>query len=350
MSPPPPRSLCLLRTSALGDVTHVVPLLRELQAAWPGTAISWVIGKLEHKLLGDLTGVEFIVFDKSRGWQALAELRRQLAGRRFDVLLHLQVAFRANLMAALIGANRRIGYDRARSKEGHSLVIGERIPAAAGQHVLDAIGSFVLPLGLARSARPRWELPIPESARAFAAEILPGEQPSLLISPCSSHPLRNWGAEGYARIAEHAVRRHGFRVLLCGGRSELERRMGDAILAAATVPIIDLIGRDTLKQLLALLERASVVLTPDSGPMHMANAVGTPVIGLHAATNPERSGPYHSRALCVNRYDDAARQFLGKPAHALPWGRKIEQPGVMDLIGVEDVIQAFERAMAVIRR
>jgi heptosyltransferase I len=337
-----PGSILLLRLSALGDVTHVVPLVRSLQKAWPDTRLSWVIGRFEHKLVGDIAGVEFITFDKRGGWAAVRALRRQLAGRRFDALLHLQVALRANLLAALMPADLKIGYDRARSKELHGLFVNRRIPARHGQHVLDAFGSFLQPLGL-RQTEVNWDIPVSAEDAAFAETVLPGTQPTLLISPCSSHPLRNWNPTGYAAVADHAIRQHGYRVLLCGGRSALERETGDAILRAMQAPAIDLIGRDTIKQLQALLARADVVLSPDSGPMHMANAAGTKVIGLHAASNPQRSGPYSDRRYCVDRYDAAARRFLGKPADQLPWGRKIEQPGVMDLITTDDVIEAFER-------
>jgi len=339
-----PSSICLLRLSALGDVTHVVPLVRTLQRRWPAAALTWIVGKLEYKLVGDLPGIEFLVVDKSRGWQGLRELRRQLRGRRFDALLQLQVALRANLLSAVVPARLRVGYDRQRAKDLHGLFVNRRIAAQAGQHVLDAIGSF----GTAIGAPPdpvRWDIPLADADLAFAESVLPGDQPTLLISPCSSHRLRNWHARGYAAVADHATTR-GYRTLLCGGRSTLEREMGDAILAAARSPMIDLIGRDTIKQLQALLQRASVVLTPDSGPMHMANAGGTRVIGLHAASNPQRSGPYSDRRFCVDRYAEAARRFLGQAAESLPWGKKIEQPGVMDLITVEDVIEAFERHLA----
>ena len=106
---------------------------------------------------------------------------------------------------------------------------------------------------------------------------------------------------------------------------------------------LDLIGRDTLKQLPALLARANLLVTPDSGPMHIANAMGTKVLGLHAASNPARSGPYSDTSYCVNAYDAAARKFLGKPAAELKWGTKIEFDEVMDLVTVEDAIAAFER-------
>ena len=338
-TPAAPRSICLLRLSALGDATHVVPLLRTLRRAWPQVPITWILGKGEAKLMEGLEGIELVVFDKSAGVAGMRELRRKLSGRRFEVLLQMQLAFRANLLSALVKADRRIGYDWARSKEAHSLFINERIQPG-GHHVLDAFGKFCEPLGLQQD-RVEWNLPLAQAARDWAAAQLPGEQPTLLISPCSSHVLRNWRPERYAAVADHAVER-GWRVAICGGRSALERTTGDAILAAMKHPALDLIGKDTLKQLLALLERASLVLGPDSGPAHMANAMGTKVIGLFACTDRERCGPYSDLRYSVNHYDEAARKFMGKPASALRWGKRVEFPGVMDLISVEEVVERFD--------
>jgi heptosyltransferase I len=337
--PAAPHSLCLLRLSALGDATHVVPLVRTLQRAWPSLPISWIIGKGEAKLLDGLDGVELIVFDKTAGWGGIQALRAQLAGRRFDVLLQMQLAARANGLSALVRADRRIGYDAARSKEGHGLFINERI-TPGGHHVLDVFGKFCEPLGLHQD-RVEWCLPVPDEARAWAAEHLPSDIPTLLISPCSSHERRNWAPDRYAAVADHAASK-GWRIALCGGRSQLERDTGDAIQRAMSAPVIDLIGKDTLKQLLALLERATLVLSPDSGPAHMANAMGTAVLGLYACTDRERCGPYSDLRWSVNHYDEAARKFLGKPASALPWGKRVEFAGVMDLIGVDEVISRFD--------
>ncbi len=339
----PPDSLCILRLSALGDVSHVVPLIRTVQRHWPGTALTWIVGQFEARLVGDIPGVEFIPYDKRSGWRGLSGLRRRLRGRRFDALLLMQLALRANLVSSAVRADVRVGYDRPRSKEGHSLFINRRIPARSGQHVLDALGSFLEPLGLPADEPPHWALPIPDEAEDFARQQLPDDGPrTLIISPCASHPLRNWLPERYAAVAEHAVRRHGLRVLLCGGPSPAERAMGDAILGHCRVPVLDLIGRDTIKRALALLRRADLVLSPDSGPVHMANAVGTPVLGLYAATDPQRSGPYSDRRWCVDRYAQAAERLLGKPATQLPWGRKIEVPGVMALIDTAAVIERLD--------
>jgi heptosyltransferase I len=336
----PPASVCLLRTSALGDVTHVVPLVRTLQRVWPQTRLTWIIGKLEHKLVGDVQGVEFMIFDKSSGLSGFRKLRARLAAHRFDVLLHLQVALRANLVSALVRAPLRIGYDRARSRDFHSLFVNRRIAQQTGQHVLDAMASFVEPLGL-HQTDVRWDIPIPDEARDFANRHLRGDEPTLLVSPCSSHALRNWRVDRYAAVMDHA-HKQGWRVALCGGPSSYERDVADAIVEKAKSKPIDLVGKDTLKQFLALAQHATLVLTPDAGPMHMANAVGTPVLGLHAATNPQRSGPYSDRRWCVDRYDAAARKFRERPASELKWGTKIEHPGVMDLIDTDAVIERFE--------
>lgn len=337
--------MCLLRLSALGDVTHVVPLVRTLQAARPDTPIHWIIDKAGHKLLDGLPGVTFHAYDKKSGMAGVKELRRQLPPGRFEALLQMQVAFRANLLSAFIPAERRIGYDRSRSKDLHGLFINERIPDRPGIHVLDAIGSFCEPLGL-RQTDVSWDLATPQSAFDWAAAQWQDDgRPVLMISPCSSHVRRNWYADRYAAVANHAVQR-GWQVVLCGGRSELERSMADAIQAQLHTPVLDLVGKDTLKQLPALLARANLVMTPDSGPMHIANAMGAKVLGLHAASNPHRSGPYSDRRYCVDRYDDAARKYLGKQADDLKWGTKIEFDDVMELITVEDGIAAFERYVA----
>ena len=336
----PPASLCLLRTSALGDVTHVVPMVRTLQARWPHTRLTWIIGKLESRLVGDLPGVEFLIFDKGNGWRGFRELHAQLAGRRFDALLHMQVALRANAVSTLVRTPLRIGYDAARAKDLHGWFVNRRIPARSGEHVLDALASFLEPLGI-RQTDVRWDIPIPDDAEEFAARHLPGDARTLLVSPCSSHMLRNWRPERYAAVMDHATAQ-GWRVVLCGGPSAFEREFGAAIAAKCKNPPLDLVGKDTLKQFMALARRAQLVLIPDSGPMHIANAVGTPVLGLHAASNPARSGPYSDRRWCVDRYDAAARKFKGKAAAELPWGTKLEYPGVMDLIETEAVIERFD--------
>ena len=342
----PPRSVCILRLSAIGDTCHVVPIIRTLQHVWPTTQLTWIIGKTEARLMKLLDGVELITVDKRAGLSGLRNLREQLRRRQFDVLLHMQLAIRASVMAQQVAAPVKVGFDRARARELQWLFTNARIAPHSREHVLDGFFGFVAALGIHERVL-RWDIPLPEDARAYAETLIPDSRPTLIISPCSSHTLRNWAPERYAAVADHASREHGMRIILTGGPSRLERETGIAIesLVDAKTQVTNQVGKDTLPQLLALLSRARALLAPDSGPVHMATMVGTPVIGLYAATNPARSGPYLSRQWCVDAYPQAAVRFCGKTPGGLPWTRKIEEPGVMDLITVPQVTAKIDELL-----
>jgi heptosyltransferase I len=324
-------------------------MVRAVQRAWPGCRITWIIGRIEAKLMSILPEVEFLTVDKRRAVAEFVRLRRELRGRRFDVLLHMQVSLRASLLSALVRAPIKVGFDHARARELQWLFTNRRVAARRREHVLDSFWGFTEAIGIAER-RLEWGLPLPPEAIEYAARIVPDARPTLLISPCSSHALRNWRPEFYAQVADHAVSRWGMRVILCGGPSDIERDMGESILARAEHPPVNQIGRDTLPQMLALLGAATVLLSPDSGPAHMAAMVDTPVIGLYAATNSARSGPYLSRQWCVDRFREAARVFMGREPEALPWWTKIERPGVMDLIRPEEVIERLDQFMQIRQR
>lgn len=335
-------SICILRLSAIGDVTHVVPLILSLQEQVPDIRITWVIGKLEAKLVGDMPGVEFIVFDKKAGWRSFLDLKQRMSGRHFDALLHMQVALRANLASLLIRAPIRVGYDKARSKDMHGLFINRRIEPVPRQHVRDGLASFLVPLGL-KAAPAKWQIPLDEEDHIFARRWLRKDCKNLVISPCASHILRNWPVERYAQLADHAVRVHGMHVLLVGSPAPFESTFCQNIESMMTESVTNICGQDTLKQLTALLTHADLVVAPDTGPTHIANAVGTTVLGLYAASNPYRSGPYNSLPWCLNRYPEALMQFTGKTVDQARWGAKAEYTGAMELITIEDACTMLDR-------
>jgi heptosyltransferase I len=343
---PPPRQVCLLRLSAIGDTCHALAALRAFQAAWPQTRFTWIIGKLEAKLLTPLLPeIEFITFDKHATPSELWRLRRALRRRRFDLLLDLQLAFRASLVSTLVTAPIKLGFDKPRARELQWWFTNARIAPAASEHVLDSFMGFARACGIEPGA-PRWDLSLPASALEYAHGLITDERPTLIISPCSSHTARNWRPERYAAIADYAADTHGMRVVLAGGRSAVESDMGLGVVAAARTPLMNQIGKDTLPELLGLMSRSQVLLSPDSGPAHMAGMVGLPVIGLYAATRSARAGPYYSRDWCIDKYDAAARKYLGKPVAQIPWTTKIERPGVMDLIEVGDVRAKLDALLA----
>lgn len=334
----PPSSLCLLRLSALGDVCNTVPLVRAIQRAWPETALTWIVGKAEYRLVHDLPGVTFIVFDKRGPFAGFPEAKDQLKGRRFDTLVLAQVSQRSSLLASLVRADRRVGFDRARSRPGHGLVTNERIDAVPFQHQVDAFLEFARYLGLPTEGVDR-RLPVPEEARVFAREQQPEAGRAVIISPASSHTRRNWHANGYAAVADWIIEETGRPVILMGGPGPAEKALGQAIERTARNPVVNLIGRDTIKQALAMFERAACVIAPDSGPAHFADAMGTPVVGLYAATWARRSGPFESLVHTVDCFPQAARQFAERSPDQLRWGKRLERSGVMDLITPEMVIE-----------
>jgi heptosyltransferase I len=342
----PPRSVCILRLSAIGDTCHIVPIIRTLQHVWPTTQLTWIIGKTEARLMKLVAGVELITVDKRAGLSGWRNLRAQLRGRQFDVLLHMQLAIRASMMAREVTAPVKVGFDRARARELQWLFTNARIASRSQEHVLDSFFGFIGALGIQERIL-RWDIPLPADAVAYATALIPDSQPTLVISPCSSHPLRNWPVDRYAAVADHAFHEHGMRVILVGGPTTLEFQTGAAIerLVDARAKIVNQVGKDTLPQLLALLSRAKVLLAPDSGPVHMATMVGTPVIGLYAATNPARSGPYLSRQWCVDAYPQVAVRFCGKTPDELPWTRKLEEPGAMELISVPQVTAKIDELL-----
>lgn len=346
---PPLRHVCLLRLSAIGDTCHALAALRALQAAWPQTQFTWIIGNLEARLMTVLLPeIEFITFDKNSMLAELWRLRRVLRGRRFDLLLDMQLSFRASLISGLIRAPIKLGFDRPRARELQWWFTNAHIAPARSEHVLDSFMGFVRACGIEPGA-PRWDLTLPAESLEYARGVIPDQRPTLIISPCSSHAARNWSAERYAAVADYAANVHHMRVVLVGGRSAIEADMGAAIVAAARTPIVNKIGKDTLPQLLGLLSKGRALLSPDSGPAHMATMVGLPVIGLYAATNPARVGAYYSRSWCVDKYDEAAQKYRGKPAARLAWTAKIEHSGVMDLIGVSDVTVKLDALLADVR-
>ncbi len=339
-----PDSICLLRLSALGDVCHCIATVRAAQRQWPAAHLSWIIGKGEYRLVRDLPEVEFIVYDKRGGMHELLRLRRQLAGRRFDVLLHAQVSLRANLIAALVRADRRIGFDNARAREGHGLVISESIPAAPFQIQAEALLSFAEALGAETAGIDRAPS-IGEQDQEFANQHQPQPGRAVLISPCSSHAARNWSVAGYAEVADWVFENTDRPVILVGGPSEMEKRTGEAIESAMRHEPVSLIGKDTLGQSLAMLDRAACLVAPDSGPVHFAAALGTPVVGLYASTWSRRSGPQGSLEHCVDHFPEACRKYLGREPEQVRWGKRIEKPGVMDLVETAGVVERLERLL-----
>lgn len=343
-----PSSICVLRLSAIGDVCHAVAAIQALQRRWPKATITWVIGKVEASLLADLPGVELVIFNKNAGLAGYRDLRRQLKGRRFDVLMHMQVALRASLASLCIKAKYRLGFDKKRAKEGQWLFTNRLIKADRNPHVLEGFMGFAQTLGVTETT-PRWAMPLNDSHRQWASEHLPRRQlpkghHTLVIAPSASKAERNWTVAGYAALANYAALK-GWHVVLCGGPADHEKALADAIQQQSQGDINNLVGQTSLKQMLAVLEQADMVVAPDTGPAHMAVTVGTPVIGLYGHSNPGRTGPYLYQDYVVEVYHDHALQQHGKVTKLLKWGTRVKGDHIMKDIQIDTVCRMFDRVV-----
>lgn len=340
----PPKHIAVLRLSALGDVCHTLPVVRTIQAAWPETKISWIIGKAEALMLGDIPGIDFVVYDKSSGKAGRVAVQRYFKQHPLplDIVLHMQASLRSSHISRLLKAPIKLGFDKARAKDYQWLFTNQRIAAQSQQHVMDGLYGFADALGIKREI-DEWNIPLAsdvlDEAKVLTKELT-SDQPYLLISPCSSdraNNFRNWRAEYYADIVDFVAKEYNMATVLTGGNTELEQQYGDDISRLADSPVINLIGKTNLKTLLAVISQSSAVLCPDSGPAHIGNAYGRPILGLYASSNPQRTGPYNSQQWVINKYPEAVEKYLNKTVDEVSWGQRVRAPDVMELIQPDDV-------------
>ena len=342
----PPESLCILRLSAIGDITHVLPIVRTLQSVWTTTKITWIIGKTEAALISDIEGIEFIIFDKNDGWKAYKKLHSTLSGRRFTVLLHMQAALRASIASLMIRADTKIGFDKTRSRDFQYLFTDTSISGVPRVHVIDTFFQFLQTLGINEQVL-HWDIPVSKQDIAFAKQAL-GNKTTLVINPCTSvraNNWRNWDIERYAAVIDYAAINFDLNIVLTGGPAKEEREFGEAIADLAHTQVNNLIGKSSLKQLQAILSAARVVITPDTGPAHMAAAAGVPVIGLYASSNPHRTGPYSSLRWTINKYPQALQKSYQLNEDSATWGKRVRDHNVMELIEINDVTDKLDEIM-----
>jgi len=327
----PPQRILIIKPSALGDVVHGLPILNLLRQLWPKARISWMVslgcaGLLQgHRQLD-----EVIVFNRrlfGQGWwnpqaawsllKFIGELRR----RKFDLVIDLQGLFRSGFLAWITGAAVRVGFANAR--ELGWIFYNQRVPGGnVERHAIERYLDLAQMLGCQRQPV---EFPFAVSAadRNTVADMLPTKaiEGYAVLLPGSTWATKRWPAESFAALVGPLRERFGLEAIIAGG--------SDAALAAAAIPAASLVGRTNLPQLVALLERASLVIANDSGPMHIASALGRPLVAIFGPTSPRRTGPY-------GRMDSVAQLNIEcSPCLS----RRCSHHSCMRLLGIEPVLK-----------
>jgi heptosyltransferase I len=329
------RRICIVMMSAIGDAVHVLPVVAALKRHDRECAITWILQPGPASLVRGHPYVdEIIVFDKSLGWRGLLEIRRELARRSFDLVIDLQVYFKAGLVTSFARAPVKLGFDRARARDLNWLFTTRRIPAHAPQHVQDQYLEFLAALDV--PAEPLewrlgpWPAEIPARDRVLATITRPFA--ALVIG--ATHPEKEWIPERWAEVAMSLRSDFGLEPVLAGGSSERELATARAIDAHYGAPLISTLGVP-LRELVTILDAAELVVSLDTAPLHMSVALGRPVISLMGYNNPKRVGPYRRyHDLIVDAYGDPGEDYPISYAHRL---------GRMPRIKVRDVLERAER-------
>jgi lipopolysaccharide heptosyltransferase I len=344
------RRILIIKPSSLGDVVHALPVLAALRAACPRAHIAWLVSSSIAPLLEGHPLLDEVIRFNRRRYGRMLQSRRVLADflrfvhglrrRRFDLVLDLQGLFRSGLLAWASGAPRRVGFAAAR--EFGWAFYTHRVPCLLGdRHAVDknlrlarAIGLRPDPLAFPLGLRDE-EL---ADARRLIADAAGRRLSSFTaVLPGARWESKRWPADRLAALIDH-LHTEGFPpVVLLGAAAD--RPFADSIVSICTAPLIDLVGRTGLRELSAALSLADLVVCHDSGPMHIAAALGRPLVGIFGPTDPERTGPRCNLARTVSL-----------PLECVPCARRrcpLGHHNCMQQLGVETVLRQVREVWAV---
>lgn len=346
-----PERLLLVKPSSFGDIIHTLPVLDAIHHSWPRTTVDWII-KPEWLVLleGHPMLREALPFPMSwRAWRHTISLIRE---RRYDMVLDLQGLLRSGLLSRFTGAPVRIGF--ANGREGSPWCYTRRVglpfvsqtgpmdflhaPMHAPMHAIDRYLHLAREAGVSIQKPVRFPLPSWPDAERWADRCwnemgIRSKDMVCVIHPAARWTTKRWPAERFALLADRLVAEQGWRVILVAGAKEREQVA--AVTALMRRPHLDLSGHTSLPQLAALLRRAALLVTNDSGPMHLAVAVGTPVVALFGPTDPRAVGPYGSGHVILRKEIDCS---------SCTRQRCVKSLACLTAITVEDVSSAVENA------
>lgn len=320
--------------SAVGDAVHVLPVINALKRANPKTRITWVLQPGPAALVrGHHSIDEIIIFDRSHGLNAFSEVRSVLAKRRFDLVINLQVYFKAGIVTAMTRAPVKLGFDRARARDMNWLFTNRKVPPHPVQHVQDQYFEFLAALGV--SPEPvEWNLGPWPKERAWQRKFIgTTDRQIAAIVVATSKPEKDWLPERWAEVCDALYSDFGMQVVLVGGHTERELAAERIVMETAKQKPRSELGSG-LRNLVSIFDAAALVLSPDTGPLHMSVALNRPVISLIGYTNPKRTGPYR-------RFHDLIIDAYGNPGEDYSISME-NRPGRMIRIEPQHVLEKVQ--------
>ena len=329
--------VCIMMMSAIGDTVHVLPVLHSLKQANPAMHVTWILQPGPAALVrGHHLVDEIILFDRSQGLRGFLDIRNQLQARSFDLVLSLQVYLKANIIMSFIKAPVKLGFDRDRARDLNWLFTTHQVPPHEMQHVQDQYLEFCEWLG-APISPVTWELgPWNQEERdwqrSFYAKL---DRPAAAIVIATSKLQKNWLPERWAEVCDALYADFGLQPVLVGGRSPIELEFERVILERAKHKPLSALGNGGLRGLVGILDGAALVLSPDTGPLHITVALDRPVVSLIGYSNPKRVGPYR-------KFGDLMIDAYGDPGEEYPITMENRQDR-MHRITVQDVLEKVQK-------
>lgn len=338
-----PNKITLIRLSAIGDVLMLLPAVRLLKKQFPDTQIDWLIDRPIANILAEVSEINIIAIDKPRSLADYWQFKRRWHKKNTGQLISFQTSFVSNMVMALLNAEHKTGFGSPYSREGHHLLTNTAYNLPKNLHQVEIFFELAKKIaGINKQIKitaDDLKLPISDTDKEWAAEKLQTHKQWIAINPMASTQEKTWPSEHYIELINRLNQRYPDKhIVLTGGPNSKEVEFATHIQQQVNSSCLNLVGKTTLTQLAAILKQATLVISPDTGPLHLANAVATPVIGLYAVTRADYIGPYNQLHRCIDIYEQTAQTFMHKPATELKWQKKIPSLEAMQLISPEQVM------------
>lgn len=344
MTDPTAKRFLIVRLSSLGDLVHSIPAAAALRSSFPAARIDWVVDARWSELIDLVVGIDHVV-QLRRSLPGQLACIRELRAARYDCAIDLQGRYRSAALSWLSGAKHRIGRDRKATREpGAALFYNDRV-IPTGRHIVDMNFDLIQRAGVQSPAESQFPLRVPEKETRQVREKLSREgiERYVLVSPGGGWQSKRWPAERYGTLCAELWRLHGLRAVVNVGPGEDE--IAERLIVSAGTPK-PLVVCPSLPELAALLMNARLVIAADTGPLHLAAALGTRVVALFGATDPARNGPLPHGVVVQNAAFEPPAYMRGDAVRG-DYNRAGGYSPAMLSLTVEQVLAAVEQEISI---